>query len=116
MTCLRSGQTVVLGSVFRDVSERELRETTTEVFGEVPHDWQVKVALKILKDNDVSLVAGTGAGKSRVFGLLAVGAELANSNGLILVICPLKSLEEDQVSRIAREWQRHRLKDHRWRS
>ena len=44
------------------------------------------------------IVARTGARKSLVFALLAIAAELMKSEGLVLVICPLKALQLDQVS------------------
>lgn len=44
------------------------------------------------------VVAPTGAGKSLVFALLAIAAELTKSDALVLVICPLKALQLDQVS------------------
>jgi hypothetical protein len=40
--------------------------------------------------------AGTGAGKSMVFALLAIATELAKSSGLVIVVCPLKALQHDQ--------------------
>ena len=42
-------------------------------------------------------IAGTGAGKSLIFAMLAIAAELANFQGIVVVICPLKSLQKDQV-------------------
>ena len=52
----------------------------------------------MLEGHDAIGLAGTGAGKSLVFAILAVAAELADFQGLVLVICFLKSLENDQVS------------------
>lgn len=43
-------------------------------------------------------VAGTGAGKSLVFSLIAIAAALTGFNGVVLVVCPLKALQLDQVS------------------
>ncbi|KAI1790168.1 P-loop containing nucleoside triphosphate hydrolase protein [Ganoderma leucocontextum] len=44
-------------------------------------------------------VAGTGAGKSMVFALLAIAAELSGADGLVIVVCPLKALQLDQIRR-----------------
>ncbi|KAI1791171.1 P-loop containing nucleoside triphosphate hydrolase protein [Ganoderma leucocontextum] len=81
------------------VSEQDLSEAAAAIFGYAPRDWQLKTAIKLLEGHDVMVVAGTGAGKSMVFGLLAIAAELAGSNGLVLVVCPLKALQTDQVRR-----------------
>ncbi|KAH9917477.1 uncharacterized protein B0H18DRAFT_883764 [Fomitopsis serialis] len=70
---------------------------TKHVFGYGPMDWQLGAATKILETNDSMIIAGTGAGKSLVFALLAIAAELTKSDGLVLVVCPLKALQLDQV-------------------
>ncbi|KAH9917482.1 uncharacterized protein B0H18DRAFT_853744, partial [Fomitopsis serialis] len=64
---------------------------TKHVFGYGPMDWQLGAATKILETNDSMIIAGTGAGKSLVFALLAIAAELTKSDGLVLVVCPLKA-------------------------
>ncbi|EPS92563.1 hypothetical protein FOMPIDRAFT_1106204, partial [Fomitopsis schrenkii] len=61
-----------------------------------PREWQLRAARKTLEGHDTMTVAPTGAGKSMVFALLAIAAELTKSEGLILVICPLKALQLDQ--------------------
>lgn len=81
-----------------NISQQDLREAAKAIFGYPPRDWQVDTAIQLLEGHDVIVVAATGAGKSMVFGLLAIAAELAGSNGLVLVVCPLKALQMDQVS------------------
>jgi superfamily II DNA helicase RecQ len=46
---------------------------------------------------DTFAIAGTGYGKSLVFALLAVAVALVESKGTVMVICPLKALQIDQV-------------------
>jgi len=60
--------------------------------------WQLQIFQKMAEGYDTMPIAGTGYGKSLVFGLSAIAAELSKKKGTMLVICPLKSLEEDQVS------------------
>ncbi|KAI0311153.1 hypothetical protein OF83DRAFT_1047400, partial [Amylostereum chailletii] len=76
--------------------ETDLVAATKAVHGYEPRPWQLKVAMKILEGNNIIAVAGTGAGKSLVFSLLAIATELANFNGTVIVICPLKALQLDQ--------------------
>jgi len=47
---------------------------------------------KVLEGYGVIAIAGTGAGKSLIFGMLAIAAEVAGFEGIVIVICPLKSL------------------------
>ena len=44
-----------------------------------------------------SSITGTGKGKTVVFALLGLAAELSKGNGHFIVISPLKALEDDQV-------------------
>ncbi|KAF8810423.1 hypothetical protein BYT27DRAFT_7030991, partial [Phlegmacium glaucopus] len=60
--------------------------------------WQVKLAEKVLGGHNAIGLVGTGAGKSLVFTMLAIATELAGFSGIMIVICPLKSLQKDQVS------------------
>ena len=53
--------------------------------------------LKCAEGYDTFGIAGTGYGKSLVFALLAIAVALAGSKGIVMVICPLKSLQIDQV-------------------
>ena len=79
------------------VPTTDLKDVTSQIFGYEPRDWQVKITEKVLEGHDAIGLAGTGAGKSLVFAMLAIAAELAGFNGLVIVICPLKSLQKDQV-------------------
>ena len=74
-----------------------LEDVTKQIFGYLPRSWQTKVTEKVLEGHDVIAIAGTGAGKSLIFAMLAVAAELAGFEGIVVVICPLKSLQKDQV-------------------
>ncbi|EPS97626.1 hypothetical protein FOMPIDRAFT_1098035, partial [Fomitopsis schrenkii] len=61
-----------------------------------PRPWQLRAAVAILEGRDTMVVAGTGSGKSLVFALVAIAAELVGSRGLVIVISPLKALQLDQ--------------------
>ena len=52
---------------------------------------------KVLEGHDAIVIAGTGAGKSLIFAMLAVAAALTGFDGVVIVICPLKSLQKYQV-------------------
>jgi len=77
---------------------KTLESATEQIFGYSPRSWQTKVAEKVLEGHDVIAVAGTGAGKSLIFAMLAIATELAGCEGFVVVISPLKSLQKDQVS------------------
>ena len=59
-----------------------------------PDPWQLHLLSHLLRGFDAILCAGTGYGKSLIFEGLAV---LAGKKKAVLVICPLKALERDQV-------------------
>jgi ATP-dependent helicase YprA (DUF1998 family) len=80
------------------VREEELREETKVRFGYYPHDWQLQAAVEVLEGNDGMVVAGTGKGKTIIFALLGLAAELSKTNGHYIIVSPLKALEGDQVS------------------
>ena len=80
------------------IPSEDIKAAIQQIFGYEPRSWQLKLAEKVLEGNDAIGLVGTGAGKSLVFAILAVAAELAEFQGLVLVICPLKSLQNDQVS------------------
>ena len=79
------------------VRVESIKESTEEIFGYAPRPWQLRAMNKIREGHDVMTVAGTGAGKSLVFALVAIAAALGGFDGLVLVICPLKALQNDQV-------------------
>src|ERR1700676_4740055 len=83
--------------VKKKISVEQLTAATERLFRYTPRQWQVKVALKILEGHDVIVVAGTGAGKSLIFAMVAIAAALASFKGVVVVICPLKALQLDQV-------------------
>ena len=88
----------------KKVREEKLREEMEQRFGYSPHDWQVQAALKVLEGSDGMVVAGTGKGKTIIFALLGLAAELSGSNGYYIIVSPLKALEGDQVrTRVSNE-------------
>ena len=80
------------------VPSEDIKVAIQQIFGYEPRSWQLTLAEKVLEGHDAIGLAETGAGKSLVFAILAVAAELSGFQGLVLVVCPLKSLENDQVS------------------
>lgn len=81
----------------KTLATSELVNATERIFGYKPRQWQTEATIKILEGHDTFVLAPTGAGKSLVFAMLAVAAELTGSQGLVVVICPLKALQLDQV-------------------
>lgn len=75
-----------------------LEAAVKEIFGYEPRPWQLKIATKVLEGHDSIGIAGTGAGKSLVFAILALASALTGFEGVVIVISPLKSLQKDQVS------------------
>ncbi|KAJ7187716.1 hypothetical protein GGX14DRAFT_341512, partial [Mycena pura] len=59
----------------------------------IPELWQIYLISRILRGFDSVFLAGTGYGKSLVFEGLAV---LGGKNKVVIVICPLKALEQGQ--------------------
>ncbi|KAJ7150989.1 P-loop containing nucleoside triphosphate hydrolase protein, partial [Mycena crocata] len=57
-------------------------------------DWQGELIRRLRQGYDSLMVAGTGYGKSIIFeGLAAL-----NKAKIVIVVCPLKALERDQVA------------------
>jgi ATP-dependent helicase YprA (DUF1998 family) len=81
----------------RVVSEKQVAEAILAHFEQVPRDWQLEAGLRMLRGEDLMLVARTAAGKSMVFKIVAMAARLAGLHGCVIVICPLKEVEKDQV-------------------
>ena len=68
---------------------------TEKIFGYKPRQWQIDATIKILEGHNTFVLALTGAGKLLMFVMLAIAAELTKSQGLVIVICPLKALQLD---------------------
>lgn len=66
---------------------------------------QLRAAPKILEGNDAFIVAAAGAGKSLIFVLVTIAARLLGIKQVVIVICPLKALQLDQVSYTASGYQ-----------
>ncbi|KAF5334931.1 hypothetical protein D9611_012779 [Ephemerocybe angulata] len=85
--------------VVNKVDREVLSQVTHELFGVTPRPWQLDLAERVLEGTDAIGIAGTGSGKSLVFAILAIAAELGQGRGLVVVISPLKALQNDQVRR-----------------
>ncbi|TFK81404.1 P-loop containing nucleoside triphosphate hydrolase protein [Polyporus arcularius HHB13444] len=59
-----------------------------------PDPWQLELLSRLLRGFDAILCAGTGYGKSLIFEGLVV---LGRKGKVVIVICPLKALERDQM-------------------
>ncbi|KAF8309380.1 P-loop containing nucleoside triphosphate hydrolase protein, partial [Amanita rubescens] len=81
----------------KKVPLHEIISVARQIFGYEPHPWQLQMFVKCAEGCDTFCIAGTGFGKSLVFALLAIAAELAGFKGTVMVVCPLKALEVDQV-------------------
>ena len=73
----------------------EIRQLSINTFhlSYIPDDWQIEIVKEVHEGKDSIFIAGTGYGKSYVFETLA----LLGERKVVLVICPLKALEYDQV-------------------
>lgn len=67
-----------------------------ERFGKDPHEWQLDVTEAIILGLDSIVIAGTGAGKTMPFMMPL----MVDPQKKIIVISPLKVLQEDQVRSI----------------
>ena len=72
----------------------ELARLFRETWGYDARDWQLDITEAILLGLDSVLIAGTGSGKTMPFMLPLK----YNAEATILVISPLKILQQDQVS------------------
>lgn len=81
----------------KDYSSSETRSKIKELFrdsfGGDPYDWQLDVTEAILLGLDSVVIAGTGAGKTMPFMMPL----LLDKNRKVIIISPLKVLQEDQV-------------------
>jgi len=69
-------------------------ESTYKIFDVVTREWQAKAIDSLVAGNDLFVRAGTGCGKSLVYQSMTT----AKPNGIVLVLAPLKSLMNDQVT------------------
>jgi ATP-dependent helicase YprA (DUF1998 family) len=72
----------------------QLSELFRVRFGSNPHEWQLDVTEAILLSLDSIVIAGTGAGKTMPFMMPL----LLNKKKKVVILSPLKVLQEDQVS------------------
>ena len=76
---------------------RKTRSAVTQLFearsGKTPYDWQLDVTKAILLGLDSVVIAGTGSGKTIPFMLPL----LAHPEKIVIIISPLKVLQQDQV-------------------
>ncbi|KXN86796.1 hypothetical protein AN958_09591 [Leucoagaricus sp. SymC.cos] len=79
------------------IQEDILFDATKQIYCYVWHDWQLRAFYKVAEGHDVFALAGTGYGKSLVYGLLAIAAAIVRRGGTAVVISLLKALEVDQV-------------------
>lgn len=86
-----TGTRTAKGPKLEDISGRLVSKLNLQF---TPEDWQLRVIRSILLGFDTIFCAGTGYGKSLIFEGLAVWQQ----KKIIIVICPLKALEEDQAS------------------
>jgi ATP-dependent helicase YprA (DUF1998 family) len=70
----------------------KLHEIAEGKFPFLPQDWQLWLAVTLIKGQSCILIAGTGQGKSLPFGLPSLV-----TGKMALVLSPLNALEEDQV-------------------
>ncbi|KIJ28466.1 hypothetical protein M422DRAFT_270241 [Sphaerobolus stellatus SS14] len=80
---------------------RDVINVAEQIYGYRAKTFQIRVAEKILEGKDVLAIASTGARRSHIFSLVAIAAALSGQDGLVIVICPLKALQMDQVHRLS---------------
>jgi len=88
-------QTAAIDDAYNSPNTRkQLTELFHARFGGDPHDWQLDVTEAILLGLDTILIAGTGSGKTMPFMMPL----LLDDKKKVLVLSPLKILQEEQVS------------------
>lgn len=83
--------------LLKTLTTLELVNVAKKIFGYKPWQWQIDAIIKILEGHITFIPALTSAGKSLVLAMLAIAVELTESQGLVVMICPLKALQLDQV-------------------
>ncbi|KAJ6556484.1 hypothetical protein B0H10DRAFT_2338646 [Mycena sp. CBHHK59/15] len=76
-------------------TRRDLTRLFEEMFHKLPYEWQIDVAEALILGLDAVVIAGTGAGKTMPFMMPL----LLHREKFVLIISPLKVLQEDQASR-----------------
>ncbi|KAF5334092.1 hypothetical protein D9758_018505 [Tetrapyrgos nigripes] len=91
--CLQPG---IKANLSKNLSVENVKLRLKDLLGLLftPGDFQAHLIHRILRGYNSFLVAGTGYGKSLVFEGVS---KLAGKRKLVIVICPLKALERDQV-------------------
>ena len=77
-----------------DTAASSTMDLAKKIFGFHHRDWQGCAIQALVRKQDLFVKASTGAGKSLVFQSMIA----SKPNGIVLVIVPLKSLMDDQVS------------------
>jgi superfamily II DNA helicase RecQ len=72
---------------------KDFRDKVKKVFGHELRPWQEHATAQLRKGRDIMVKAGTGSGKSLVYQSMTQ----SRPNAIVLVICPLVSLMEEQV-------------------
>jgi superfamily II DNA helicase RecQ len=57
-----------------------------QIFDCTPRPWQLKITEKLLEGHNDFGIGGTGAGKSLIFGMLAIATEFVNFKGVVLEV------------------------------
>ena len=65
--------------------------------GKAPYKWQIDVTEALILGIDCVVIAGTGAGKTMPFGMLALADD--SKKKMVLIISPLNELECEQADR-----------------
>jgi ATP-dependent helicase YprA (DUF1998 family) len=74
-------------------TRRDLARRFQEQYTKPPYEWQIDVSEALVLGLDAVVIAGTGAGKTMPFMMPL----LLHREKFVLVISPLKILQEDQV-------------------
>ncbi|KAK6988536.1 P-loop containing nucleoside triphosphate hydrolase protein [Favolaschia claudopus] len=81
--------------MIRKKTRQKLASLFEEQTGKQAHKWQIDVSEALILGLDSVVIAGTGAGKTMPF-MMPV---MLHREKFVLVISPLKVLQEDQASR-----------------